>query len=164
MIYFIFPSQIVMTITDIESVSLASSERIRTLSENPRNVLWTWYSKSPQLLWSAKQSFRNNYWALQIEPYQFWHLQILGIGSSSQRPNISWDDIWSVSGATPENLPNFDSGCNTEYIRKILRIWGLSLYSDTFPTRFSYTRKTVTLTEFILSINFKCEKSVHIYT
>ena len=39
MIYIIIQNQIVMTITDIESVSLLSTERIRTLSGNPRNVL-----------------------------------------------------------------------------------------------------------------------------
>ena len=38
MIYIIIPSQIVMTITDIEPVSLLSTERIRTLSGNSRNV------------------------------------------------------------------------------------------------------------------------------
>ena len=32
--------QIVRTITDIESVPLPSTERIRTLSENPEEVLW----------------------------------------------------------------------------------------------------------------------------
>ena len=40
MIYVIIQSQIVMTITDINSVPKPSTERIRTLSGNPRNVLW----------------------------------------------------------------------------------------------------------------------------
>ena len=39
-IYAITRSQIVMTTTDIDSVKQPSTERIRRLSGNPRNVLW----------------------------------------------------------------------------------------------------------------------------
>ena len=39
-IYVITQSQIVMTTTDIDSVPQPSTERIRTLSGNPRNVFW----------------------------------------------------------------------------------------------------------------------------
>ena len=53
MIYVIFQGQIVMTKTDIEPVPLPSTERIRKVSGNPRNVLWNWYAKSLHILSSA---------------------------------------------------------------------------------------------------------------
>ena len=90
------------------------------------------------------KALRNNYWALQTEEYKFWHLQILGIGSSSNYPNISSDDIWNVSGTTPEPArkirQKFDSGYITEYIRTFLIIWGYSLYSDTTSTHFPHAK------------------------
>ena len=39
-VYVLTPSQILMTITDTDSVPQPFTERIRTLSGNPRNVLW----------------------------------------------------------------------------------------------------------------------------
>ena len=39
-IYVIPQSRIVVTIIDIDSVPQPSTERIRTLSGNPRNVIW----------------------------------------------------------------------------------------------------------------------------
>ena len=50
MIYVKLQSQIVMTTTDIDSAPLPSTERIRTLSENPRNVLWNWSAQSVDML------------------------------------------------------------------------------------------------------------------
>ena len=51
---------------------------------------------------------------------KFWHLRILGIGSSSHCPIISSDGIRNVSGTIPENLPKFDSGNNMEYLQVML--------------------------------------------
>ena len=120
LIYVIIQSQTVITFTDIESVPPLSTERIRTLSGNPRMVFWNWCAETLHILSSAWQPFWSNYWALQTESYQFWHLQILGIGSSSQRPNKSCDDIGSVSGTFPGNVPKIDSRYNTEYIKIFL--------------------------------------------
>ena len=59
-IYIIIQSQIVMTITRIESVPVPSTECTRTLSGNSRNVLWNWYAENLQILSSASQSFWKN--------------------------------------------------------------------------------------------------------
>ena len=107
-----------------ESVLVCSMKRIRTLSGKPRIVLWNWYAENLHNLSSAQQSFRNNYWALQMENYKIWHLRILEIGSSSHCPIISSDGIRSTSGTIPENPPNFDSVYNTEYTQIFLVFWG----------------------------------------
>ena len=134
-----------MTNTYIVFIKQPSTERIRTLSGNPRNVLWNWYAKILRFsLPSTDKAPRNNYSALQTEEHKFWHLQILGNGSSSNYNNISPGDIWNVSGTIPEPFRKiyqiFDSGYNTEYIRIFLILWGYFLYSDTFPTHITHAK------------------------
>ena len=155
MIYVIIQNQIVLKITDIDSVPQPSTERIRTLSGNPRNVLWNWYAESLHILPSVHQPCWSNFWALQTESHHFWHLQLLGIGSSSHCPTISSDDIRSVPGTFPENLPKFDSRYNTEYIQLFLIFWRQFLYSDTLPTLFTHAQTTATLTAFKLLLKFQ---------
>ena len=82
-----------------ESVLVCAMERIRTLSGNPRNVLWNSYAENLHILSSAEKTFWNNYRALQMEQYKFWLLHILKF------PYVNNTFLYTLV-------------CSTEYLRR----------------------------------------------
>ena len=155
-----------MTITDIDSVKQSSKERIRTLSGNPRNVLWNWYAQSLHFRPSTYKSPPKNLLSVTDGVTQILALTATGNWILIKLPQhilrCYMEFFRNNSGTIPEKPPKFDSGYNTEDIRIFLTFWRYFLYSDTFLLILPI-QKTATLIKFKLLLNSKGEKFIQMY-